>query len=754
MDERTQLRIFEPFFTTKEKGKGTGLGLATCFGIIAAAGGKVQVKSTLGQGTTFTVELPLCDEAASESNQQEQSVPRAGRGENVLVAEDDPALRKVTVRVLRSAGYTVHAAADGQEAIKKLDELGSLLDVVVSDIVMPGPSGYDVAEHAKRAAPGAKVILTSGFLDETARRNYSKDLPILWKPVPWGKLVASVAEALPTRPADGERRSQPPAGAVLVVEDDEFARRATERLLAAAGCPSEAVATLAEARRVLERGPEPRLVLCDLSLPDGSGVELLDWISKTRPALCHRVIVLTGGATDDASKRLIESGTYRILNKPTQNTQLLEHLSAMGMISRITPPPADARAEPIPRTPPTCALEVGPRPQKGKVLIVDDNGPMALAAKHVLEGDDFRVTVVGALGAARGALRDEVFDALLLDIGLPDGSGFDLLRELRGQNSELPVVVMTGALSDDSASEALRSRVSDHLRKPFVPDQLLRVTRAAVDAGRVSRLRTKLLAAHFGGDEFVRDIAGTETLFAQALPRVRMAYQPIVRSADGSVFGYEALLRCEEAAGDLGSPMRLLTAADVLGRVDELGRAVRSLVAATIREHRDRLEAIFVNIHPSELRADLLAEASDPLQALAGRVVLEVTERASLGGGAKLDCELVRIRELGYRLAVDDLGEGYSGLSSLVTLHPDFAKIDMSLVRGINRSPLKRDIVAALVDMARRAGIVVIAEGIETVDERDTLVDLGCDLLQGYLFAKAGPAFPIPRTMFRRGEQP
>lgn len=252
------------------------------------------------------------------------------------------------------------------------------------------------------------------------------------------------------------------------------------------------------------------------------------------------------------------------------------------------------------------------------------------------------------------------------------------------------------------------------------------------------------MAARFGGDEFVRDLRGTEECFARALPKIRMVFQPIVRAANGSVFGYEALLRCDEPS--LASPLRLLAAAEVLGRVKDVGRAVRAAVAAAMREQPEHVEAVFVNLHPSELEADLLAEG--PLVSMAGRVVLEVTERAALGGGGHLDEELSRIRALGYRLAVDDLGEGYAGLSSLVHLRPDVAKIDMSVVRDIHCAPLKRDIVATLVDMARRSSITVVAEGIETVDERNVLVDLGCDLLQGYLFAKPGPPFPAARTTF------
>jgi EAL domain-containing protein (putative c-di-GMP-specific phosphodiesterase class I) len=298
----------------------------------------------------------------------------------------------------------------------------------------------------------------------------------------------------------------------------------------------------------------------------------------------------------------------------------------------------------------------------------------------------------------------------------------------------------TAAPSIESAARAVRSRVSEYLPKPFAADELLRVVGASVEAGRIARLRTKLLAAKYGGDEFISDLPATERVFERALSLIRMVFQPIVRSSDRTIYGYEALLRCDEP--DLSSPLRLLAAAELLGRVEDVGRIVRASVAATLNAHPDRSEAIFVNLHPLELRAGLLSEISDPLLALADRVILEVTERASLHSGPELDRELALISSLGYRLAVDDLGEGYAGLTSLITLQPNVAKIDMSLVRDIHRAPLKRDIVGALVEMARRSEILVVAEGIETMEECAVLIELGCDLLQGYLFAKPGPAFP------------
>ena len=103
------------------------------------------------------------------------------------------------------------------------------------------------------------------------------------------------------------------------------------------------------------------------------------------------------------------------------------------------------------------------------------------------------------------------------------------------------------------------------------------------------------------------------------------------------------------------------------------------------------------------------------------------------------------IRRHGYRLAVDNIGKGYAGLQGLASLEPDYLKIDMSLVQGISQSPLRLDVVAGILDLASTAGIVSIAEGVETAEERDVIVGLGCDLMQGYLFSKPEPPFSARR---------
>jgi EAL domain-containing protein (putative c-di-GMP-specific phosphodiesterase class I) len=154
---------------------------------------------------------------------------------------------------------------------------------------------------------------------------------------------------------------------------------------------------------------------------------------------------------------------------------------------------------------------------------------------------------------------------------------------------------------------------------------------------------------------------------------------------------------------------------------------------------------LFVNLHPRDLLDDHLVSPEDPLACMATRCVLEITERASLDGVDNLRGRLCELRSLGFRIAIDDLGAGYAGLTSFAVLEPDFVKIDMTLVRGVDRDPRRRKLIQALVDVCRDIGGQVIAEGIETAGERDALVEIGCGLLQGYFIAHPGPPFPSIR---------
>jgi EAL domain-containing protein (putative c-di-GMP-specific phosphodiesterase class I) len=155
---------------------------------------------------------------------------------------------------------------------------------------------------------------------------------------------------------------------------------------------------------------------------------------------------------------------------------------------------------------------------------------------------------------------------------------------------------------------------------------------------------------------------------------------------------------------------------------------------------------LFVNLHAADLNDFELLSPTSPLTAIASRVVLEITERASLHGVNALGTTIEKLRELGFAIAVDDLGAGYAGLSSFAQLEPEFVKLDMSLVRGVDASTSKRSVVRAMIQLCTKdLGIRVVCEGVETPQERDVLALEGADLLQGYLFAKPSRGFPAPR---------
>ena len=123
-------------------------------------------------------------------------------------------------------------------------------------------------------------------------------------------------------------------------------------------------------------------------------------------------------------------------------------------------------------------------------------------------------------------------------------------------------------------------------------------------------------------------------------------------------------------------------------------------------------------------------------------MVLEVTERTSLEGVRDVTRRVAKLREMGFRIAVDDLGAGYAGLTSFSLLEPEVVKLDMALVRGVDDNPTKQKVIRSMATLCREMGVDMVVEGIETDAERDAVVQLGGDLLQGYLFARPGPPFP------------
>jgi EAL domain-containing protein (putative c-di-GMP-specific phosphodiesterase class I) len=230
--------------------------------------------------------------------------------------------------------------------------------------------------------------------------------------------------------------------------------------------------------------------------------------------------------------------------------------------------------------------------------------------------------------------------------------------------------------------------------------------------------------------------------FDSVLDSLWAAYQPIVSVKEKKIVGYEALLRSRDP--NLEHPGAVLDAAERLGRLEILGRKMRRCAAEPVAAN-GTVEALFVNLHTVDLLDPDLLSADSALSRMASRVVLEITERASLDRVKDVRYRIAALREMGFRIAIDDFGAGYAGLTSFALLEPEIVKLDMMLIRDIHRNATKQKLVRSMAELCKDMGIVVVGEGIETAEARDTLVTLGCDLLQGYFFARPGTPFPTVR---------
>lgn len=196
MDVQTREHVFEPFFTTKEQGQGTGLGLATIYGIVQQTGGHIWLYSEPGIGSSFKLYFPRVDAPASIS--QPDSLARTSRGTGtVMVVEDEATVRDLTSTVLRRAGYEVTAVSDGAEALERLSGLDQPIGILVTDVVMPGMSGIDLAERILDRFPAAGVVLLSGYTAETLDldRVVTRGAVFLSKPVTSNDLLDAVRRA-------------------------------------------------------------------------------------------------------------------------------------------------------------------------------------------------------------------------------------------------------------------------------------------------------------------------------------------------------------------------------------------------------------------------------------------------------------------------------------------------------------------------------------------------------------------------------
>lgn len=375
-----------------------------------------------------------------------------------------------------------------------------------------------------------------------------------------------------------------------------------------------------------------------------------------------------------------------------------------------------------------------------RVLVVEDESDLARAFARLLEQAGVRATVAGTGSEALSCMAKESFDCILSDIEMPGMSGVQLLRQVRQSDRDLPVILVTGAPQVETAIEAVDHRAFKYLTKPVDSEALVDTVCQAVQVYQLAKLRHEAWRFSTAGPtSSERDLA---LRFDRALDTLWPAFQPVVTAADRSLYAYEALLRSDERS--LPHPGAVLDAAQDLGRLPDIGRKMRELAVRGLLSLDSGCD-LFLNLHPADLMDPMLLDPHAPHMSVANRIVLEITERASIDGVPDASAKIRALREAGCRIAVDDLGAGYAGLASFVQLEPDLVKLDMCLVRDVHKNATKQRLVRSMTQVCGDMGLLVVAEGVETPEERDALVELGCDLLQGYLFGKPQREFATPR---------
>jgi EAL domain-containing protein (putative c-di-GMP-specific phosphodiesterase class I) len=469
-----------------------------------------------------------------------------------------------------------------------------------------------------------------------------------------------------------------------------------------------------------------------------AGLSYVDWFEiavrhrrAALAALSEQSEAVPNAATTLARglDRLIEMAvhtvgeTYRALRLQHASTPGADEFAASGVPSLAIPSPARDSASPITTT--------------SRLLLVEDDEDLLRTLGRGLRRSGYDVVETGGGRQAIAELEGATFDVIVSDIHMPDGGGLDLLRVVRRVDLDVPVILISGIADVQSAAAAVAYGAFRYLPKPLNFDVLETTIRHALHAHALARLRRRAVSST-GRHAGAADRAGLEVRFEQALSGLWIAFQPIVYAGSGLLFGVEALLRSNEPS--LPSPVDIVDAATQLGRTAELGRRVRELAAAGL-SGRPELQ-LFVNLHPEDFSdADLVAETAQ-LSQIASRVILEVTERSVLRASTELSACISSLRALGFRLAVDDIGAGYSGLTSFADLTPEIVKIDMALVRNIHLSSHRQKTVKALCNLCHEVDCLIIGEGVETDEERACLIGLDCDLLQGYLLGRPQPVLP------------
>ncbi len=561
----------------------------------------------------------------------------------------------------------------------------------------------------------------------------------------------------------------------LVIDDEEVIRSVVIEVLETMGFTAAPAATLGEARQSMSRGGYDFLVV-DKNLPDGSGIALVKELAERD--VDAQIVVMSGYATLSSAVDALQAGVADYIVKPFDLADFRARLQRAVEALRLKRANRSLLGE-----------------LKEKNLILE-----GLATRDPLTGLDNHASFQESVRReiARGR-RHGLSCALLLasidrfrdvNANLGFARGDALLRALgpflqrTARASDLPAYLGTGDVlarfagdtfalllpATDSTGGATRA---EHLRRALEQAQLgaelPRITisvgvaaapehaqdaeslisaaslslEAAKEAGR-NRLICWSRELSSGGRLDAAQVRHEADKLAALARSIRegaftAVYQPVVDLAAGTELGWEALTRPTDPA--FGSVLELLAAAQRNGKVEMLGKVLREMQVAVMGVLALE-KLLFLNVHPFEFQLDDGIESEPALQPWVRRIVLELTEAGQVSNFARARERVAALRAAGFRIAVDDLGSGYSSLNNLALLEPDFVKLDMALVRGIQGDGRAARLIKHILEYCAGEGVRVVCEGIETQEELRVVRDLGVELVQGYLIARPGPPFP------------
>ncbi len=563
----------------------------------------------------------------------------------------------------------------------------------------------------------------------------------------------------------------------LVIDDEPSIQLFLREVLRSDGFEVEMAGTLQEAIDVW-RSSKFDLVISDKNLPDGTGLTLIEMIHKETQDCA--TMVMTAFANLDSA---IEAMRYR-----TSDYLLKPFTSPQDLIERIH----QAMDHLVLRRNNTVLVEeLQSKNDQLKALVVRDGLTGLYNHAYFQEQLTKEISRAARYGSQLGLIFIDLDNFKNINDNLGHQVGDSVLKTiaeiLRGESrandyqfrlrdndiaaryggDEFVIVLPeTNKIGTATTGERFRDCIEKHdfhLEMPSLTisvglasfpddgndrDWLIRAADialyAAKNGGRnqVIAYSPELKETAPGSSKKVKDQVARFASLKESINKqsFEFVYQAIVHADTSEIFGYEAF--CRPTSKLFSDPTELIDTAERAGRIRDLGRVLRRLAIAPI-EKMPKGCLLFVNIHPQELNDPLLAEFETSMQPYIGQIVYEITQSDQFDDYPRIRKILNRLRACGIQIALDDLSSGYLGLNAIAQIRPDFVKLDMAFLRGIQDSKVTRRLIEHFVQYTQDENIQVIAHGIETDEERETALSIGCSLLtQGYLFGKENPSFP------------